>query len=217
LRKDLFIYVEENNKSIIRIFSAAFIVIAISIGNIINYQGITIYKVVSVLGIVIFLIFWLLKPLKIDWNVFFILFSIFILANICMFGVLKNPHPLKQKLLFIGRLVMHGLVLFIFFNLVIKLKIEWYDRILLSVLYVSSFLNIIATLLQAVDNSFLPLHLHALKYRLYIRTTGLFMDPNYNGFFISSCIFLTFFLYRGSVVNKRSFYLLFIPNIICRG
>ncbi len=96
----------KENKNYKSICSLAIImtVIALSIGNIINIRSITVYKVVSLLLPFLFIYYLVRTKRKFYWNGFFTLMGIFILANLCMFGIISNPHSIRQKLFFNSRL-----------------------------------------------------------------------------------------------------------------
>jgi len=187
-------------------------VIAVSIGNLINYRSITIYKVFALLlpflSIYIF-VRWRHRP---AWDRYFTLFVLFIGANLCLFGVLKNPHSIRDKLFFIGRLAGHCAVMWMLYNLVRGLEEGRINKLLAPILYVSSSVNVVLGGLQAVKAGFLPPHLGPFQYRYYLRCTGLFMDPNYNGFFICMCIFLLLHLRRNGVLRGAAFIALLIGN-----
>ena len=89
----------KENKNYKSICSIAIImtVIALSIGNIINIRSITVYKVVSLLLPFLFIYYLVRTKRKFYWSGFFTLMGIFILANLCMFGIISNPHLIRQK------------------------------------------------------------------------------------------------------------------------
>ena len=198
----------ENIRSI-AVFS---MIIALSIGNIINFHSITLYKICSVLLPFFYVYFWLKTGRKFHWNIFFTLMGVFVLANLCMFGVLRNPHSIRQKLFFIARLGGHGAVIFLIYNFLYGMKTEQVNRYLTPILYVSSSINILVSIIQLVNDKLLPVFLR-IPHKFYIlRSEGLFMDPNYNGFFISVCIFLLFYLYASSAISKKAFIIMLIGN-----
>lgn len=187
--------------------------IALSIGNIINIRSLTVYKVVSLLLPFLFIYFLIRTKTKLRWNRFFTLMGIFILANLCLFGIISNPHSIRQKLFFIARLSGHGIVMFLLYNFFRGQKTEQINRYLSLIIYVSSSLNILVSIMQIVKNDLLPPFLYARKYLFFSRALGLFMDPNYNGFYVVICIFLLFYLLRYSFIHKAAFLILLIGNL----
>jgi len=199
---------------IIRKATIILMLIALSVGNIINYRSITVYKVGFILLIFIYLYIWLKTRRKLNWNVFFTLLSILIVANFCMFGVIKNPHPVREKLFFIGRLVGHGVVIFLLYNLLHGKKTDEINKYILPILYLSSSLNVLVNVIQIINDKLLPGSLQIVKKKIFIRATGLFMDPNYNGYFICMCIFLLFFIYENKLISKKVFIILLVANVL---
>jgi len=190
-------------------------VIAVSIGNLINYRSITIYKVFAFFLPFFFVFIFIREKRRLSWNMYFTLFVIFIGANLCMFGMLKNPHSIREKLFFIGRLAGHCMVMYLLFNLVQGEEEGRINKLLAPMLYVSSTVNLVFNGLQAVKAGFLPAHLAPVQYyNLYRRGTGLFMDPNYNGLFICICIFLLLHLRRKGVIRPVAFTALLIGNAV---
>ena len=202
----------KENKNYKSIYSIAIImtVIALSIGNIINIRSITVYKVVSLLLPFLFIYYMVRTKRKFYWNGFFTLMGIFILANLCMFGIISNPHSIRQKLFFIARLSGHGIVMLLLYNFLYGQKTEQINKYLSLILYVSSSLNIIVSIVQIVKNDLLPQFLRSHEYLYFSRASGLFMDPNYNGFYVVICIFLLFYLHRYSIIQKTAFITLLI-------
>ncbi len=196
----------------IRSFAVFSMIIALSIGNILNFHSITLYKICSVLLPFFYVYFWLKTGRKFHWNIFFTLMGVFVLANLCMFGIFRNPHSIRQKLFFIARLGGHGAVIFLLYNFLHGIKTEQVNRYLAPILYVPSSINILVSIIQLVNDKLLPKNLYIYKTSFYVRVTGLFMDPNYNGFFISVCIFLLFYLYESSAISKKAFIILLIGN-----
>ena len=197
----------------VRAFAVILMIISLSIGNIINYRSITIYKISSIIIFFSYLYFWFRTGKRIFWNIFFTFLGLFVLANLCMFGILRNPHPIREKLFFIARLSGHSIVIFLLYNFLYGVKTEKLNRYLTLILYISSPVNILVIVIQYVNGTFLPTYLQAYERSGYVRYTGLFMDPNYNGFFICICILLLFYLYTSATISKKVFILLLIGNL----
>ena len=128
----------------------AVVFVCISIGNIVNYRSITVYKVCAVLLPFGFLFYWIGTGSKLRWNIFFTFLGIFLFANLCMFGVFRNPHAVRVKMMFIARIGMHGLVLFILYNLLYGRDRTFLDRNLGYILCVSSALNCAVSVIPVI-------------------------------------------------------------------
>jgi len=190
------------------------VVISVSIGNLINYRSVTIYKAVSLFLPFITIYILLREKRKPAWNLYFTFFTLFIAANFCMFGVLKNPHSLSQKLFFIGRLAGHGAVMYLFYNLVRGAEEGRLNKLFAMIIYASSSVNAAVNGLQLLNDRLLPGYLR-IPHEFYIlRGDGLFLDPNYNGFFVCICVFLLLHLYLNRAVSRRWFWVFLVLNLI---
>jgi len=162
----------------------------------------------------LYLGYYLKTKSKLGWNTFFSLLCIFIGANFLMFNAPLDSVSLKERLIFIFRICGHGFILYLLYNLLNGLSIERQTKYIVPILAVSSSLNIIVNIIQIFSCKWLPAYLQPIKYRYYFRCTGLFMDPNYNGFFICICIYLLFYLYFSSHISKKIFFSILIGNSI---
>jgi len=214
MKTNIRLQINDNQYIKVKSLLIKWILIAISIGNIVNFRSITVYKISLGLQVLIFIYLLLSKGIRINWNIFLLLMALFIFANLCFFGVVKNPHSVREKLFFIARLCGHFSAIFILFNLIYGNTPDTITRALAPILYISSSINILINIIQVINDSLLPLYLRVPHKFFLDRSFGLFMDPNYNGYFISVCIFLLFFLNKRSIMPRIIFIVLLIGNFI---
>jgi len=176
-------------------------VFGVSLGNIINYRSITVYKVVFLVSLIIF-IFWFLRRKELKWDVFFTLFALYIFFTFLFFGVQSNPHSITRKLYYILRIIVHFLFLLFIYNIYTEKTTSWLNKSLFIIAVIGTFLNGTVCLAQLFSNQILPVYLQAhKKFLTFWRVEGVWMDPNYNGAFMVICINLLMYLRKSRKIN----------------
>jgi len=173
----------------------------ISLGNVINYRSVTIYKVVFFVSAIIF-VFWFLHRKELKWHVFFTFFALYIFSTFLFFGVQSNPHSMTSKFYYILRIIVHFLFIFFIYNVYMDDNNSWFNKTIFIIVIIGTFVNGAVCLSQLFSNQILPVYLQAhKKFFTLWRVEGVWMDPNYNGAFIVICINLLLYLRKSRKIN----------------
>ena len=131
-----------NKLDIFRVWIARGMLVALSIGNVVNVDSITVYKAAVFISPVLFFIWWIRSDRKFHWDDFFTCLVIIIIANLAVFGTVNNRHPVKDILRYTSRICVHGFFLFLLYNVVHGMREKVIDGLLAWVLYVSATINV---------------------------------------------------------------------------
>jgi len=189
-------------------------VAGIAFGNVIYFRTVTVYKIAFFLASLIF-IFWLIRRKKLVWHHFFTLFAIYILTTFLLFGISENPHSMTRKIFYIIRIGVHFLFLYFIYTVFDRGNVSLLSKVLLFYVLAGSYLNALVSGLQLFGNVMLPQYLYADKVFLsFTKVEGVWLDNNYNGAFIVTCLMLLLYLKKRRSIGSKLFSITLVLNMV---